>query len=148
MLDRRAFTLTDVGEIMHEVDRLLAGHERAGNWTLGQILDHLARSINLSLALPASETPPSREQAIARRLFFRAPAFPKGQTAPAVLGEPDKGADPSEAADALRAALDRLVNHAGPYPSSHPVLGPLTRQEWIEFHIRHAAHHLSFVVPD
>lgn len=147
MPDRRVLAFTDIGEIMPEVDRLLAGHETAGNWTLGQVLDHLAGAINLSLDLPPSEAPPSREEVIARRLFFRAPAFPEGQKVPPRLGEPEAGTDPSQAADALRGALLRLANHDGPYLLSHPVLGPLNREEWLLFHIRHATHHLSFVVP-
>ena len=132
---------------MSEVDRLRSGHTTVGRWSLGSICDHLARSVNLSLDPEQPNGPASREQAVYRRLFFRANAFPEGQTPPLAVQMPATDADMVVAAESLRDALARLQAHQGAF-ASHPMLGPLTRDEWLLFHCRHAAHHLSFAVPD
>ncbi len=146
MPERRRLAFDRIEEIMPEVDRLLAGHVTVGSWTLGAICDHLARSIDLSLDSGPAVAPPTREQAVYRRLFFRAGAFPEGQTPPIAALFPNPDADPIAAAGSLRKALDRLDGHAGPF-AAHPVIGPMSREEWLLFHSRHAAHHLSFAVP-
>lgn len=146
MPERRRLAFDRIEAIMPEVDRLVAGHATVGRWTLGMICDHLARTVVFALDSPPSDAPATREQSVARRFFFRAGAFPEGQVPPLAAQLPDPAADPADAADALRAALDRLAAHAGPFPP-HPRLGPLTRAEWLDFHARHAAHHLAFAVP-
>ncbi len=146
MPERRRLSFDSIDCIMPEVDRLIVGHVTVGRWTLGAICDHLARSIILSLDSEPSDAPPTREQAIYRRLFFRSSAFPEGQTQPLAIQQPEPDADPVQAAEALRNAVARLAKHEGPF-AAHPVLGPLTRDEWLLFHTRHAAHHLSFAVP-
>ena len=146
MPERRHLAFDRIEAIMPEVDGLLAGHATVGRWTLGMICDHLARTVTLALDSPPAAAPATREQAVARRLFFRAAAFPEGQTPPLAVQDPDPLADPAAAAEALRGALDRLAIHAGPFPA-HPVIGPLSRDEWLTFHARHAAHHLGFAVP-
>ena len=147
MTERRRLAFDRIETIMPEVDRLLRGHHTAGRWTLGAICDHLARTINLSLDSTAADAQATREQAVNRRLFFRAPAFPEGRTPPLSAQDPDPDADPVAAAEGLRVALTRLAAHDGDFPA-HPVLGPMNRSEWLLFHSRHAAHHLSFAVPN
>ena len=147
MPERRRLAFEGIEAIMPEVDRLLAaGHATAGRWSLGMICEHLATSVNLSLDSPPADAPATRAQAVGRRLFFRAPSFPEGQDPPFAVQLPAHDADPVAAAGSLRLALGRLAAHAGPWPA-HPVIGPLTRAEWLAFHTRHAAHHLSFAVP-
>jgi uncharacterized protein DUF1569 len=148
MPERRTLDFECVDQIMPDVERLLDGHSTAGCWTLGQICDHLARGITLTLRKPrgdATAPEPTREQEANRRLFLRARSFPEGIALPSRLLEPATDLDPRDAADALRSALDRLSSHDGPLPA-HPYLGPLTRDEWVDFHCIHCAHHLSFVV--
>ncbi|WP_165253540.1 DUF1569 domain-containing protein [Paludisphaera soli] len=145
MSERRTLELDGIEAILPEVDRLTAGHVTVGSWTLAQICDHLTRSINLSLDLPAATEPPTREQAVYRRFFFRSRAFPEGQGLAHPSQEPDAGLDLGMAVEALRAAVDRLAAHDGPF-AAHPVLGPMSRDEWLLFHARHAAHHLGFAV--
>jgi hypothetical protein len=146
MPERRHLAFDRIEDIMPDVDRLIAGHATVGRWTLGAICDHLARTINLALDSPSADALATREQVVKRRLFFRAPAFPEGQTPPLSAQIPTPDADPIAASESLRAALARLAAHDGPFPA-HPFLGPLTRGEWLLFHARHAAHHLSFAVP-
>lgn len=143
---RRHLQFDRIDEIMPEVDRLLTGHVTVGGWTLGMICDHLARSVELTLSLPPSDAPPTREQIVYRRLFFRRAEFPEGQAIPRIDQTPDPQADDATAAENLRDQLDGLRQHTGPWPS-HPVIGPLTPEEWLLFHARHSAHHLGFAVP-
>ena len=146
MPERRRLAFGRIAEIMPEVEHLIAGYASVGRWSLGAICDHLARAVVLALDSAPADAPPTREQAVYRRLFFRSGAFPESQTPPIPALFPDPNADPIIAAGSLRKALDRLDGHAGPF-AAHPVIGPLTREEWLLFHSRHAAHHLSFSVP-
>jgi hypothetical protein len=149
MPERRALDFERVDQIMPDVERLLDGHTTAGCWSLGQVCDHLARGITLTVRNPrggATASEPTPEQDANRRLFFRARSFPEGVALPTRLLEPTADLAPRAAAEALRTALDRLASHDGPLPA-HPYLGPLTRDEWVDFHCIHCAHHLSFVLP-
>jgi hypothetical protein len=142
---QRHLTFTDLKDVMPEVERLLAGHRTVGRWSLGQICHHLATAIRLTLDTPARPAGPTREQDIARRLFFRQGRFPEGMEAPipVLLPRPDR--DARTEAEALRDAITRLVSAPGPLPG-HPRLGPLTKEEWVRFHCMHCAHHLVFAV--
>ena len=46
----------------------------------------------------------------------------------------------------LQAAVERIVSYAGSL-QPHPVFGPISSDEWLEFHTIHAMHHLSFLAP-
>ncbi len=146
MFERRRLAFDRIEAIMPEVDRLIAGHATVGRWTLGAICDHLAKTIHLALDSPPADAPATREQVVNRRLFFRAPAFPEGQSMALPAQTPTPDADPITASQSLRDALARLAAHDGPFPA-HPVLGSMTRDQWLLFHARHAAHHLAFAVP-
>ena len=145
MPERRRLAFDRIEAIMPDVDRLIAGHATVGRWTLGAIGDHLARAINLALDSAPAVAPATREQ-VARRLFFRAGAFPEGQSIPIPALAPTPDADPVTSSESLRKALIRLAAQDGPSPA-HPLLGPLTHDERLLFHARHAAHHLSFAIP-
>jgi hypothetical protein len=147
--ERRALDYNRVDAIMTDVERLLAGHKTVGNWTLGQILDHLARSIRLTLRPLRVESPPAPstpEQDAARQAFFQNRSIPSGREIPTPRIVPDPNADPFASAEALRTVLEHLIMHESPFPS-HPLLGPLNHDEWIHFHCIHCAHHLSFAAP-
>jgi hypothetical protein len=146
MPEKRRLAFNDIEAIMPDVDRLIAGHVTVGRWTLGEICDHLAKTIILSLEFPSTNASATREQAVYRRLFFRAREFPEGQTPPLAVQLPTPDADLIESAASLLNALARFEVHEATFPAP-PMLGPLTRDEWFLFHTRHAAHHLSFAIP-
>ena len=143
---RRPLVFDSIEAVIPDVDRLISGHTVVGIWSLGAICDHLAKTINLSMDAPSSDAPATREQNVIRRLFFRAAVFPEGQEFANPALAPDPNADLPTAAAALRSAVDRLVAYESRF-ATHPVLGPMTRDEWLRFHVRHAAHHLSFAIP-
>jgi Protein of unknown function (DUF1569) len=147
MAERRDLTFANLDDVMPEVGRLLAGHTTVGRWTLGQICNHVAAALRLTLEAPPTPAEPTREQRVARRLFFRSGRFPEGMEAPIPVLQPQLGLDAATEAEALRVAIGRFASASGPFPA-HPVLGPLTKEEWIRFHCLHCAHHLGFAVPD
>lgn len=58
--------LNSTNEVLQHIrDLQLAGYERTGNWSLGQIWNHVARSIDLTLNGPAKFIP-----RFVRRLFI------------------------------------------------------------------------------
>ena len=142
---QRELIFSSLDDVMPEVERLLAGHACAGEWSLGQICHHLAVTIHLT-ARPASDvTKGTPDQAALREKFFSLGRFPPGRSAPPAIA-PAPGLEDAEEAERLRKAIERFATAAGPFPG-HPVLGPLSRDEWNRFHVLHAAHHLGFAAP-
>jgi hypothetical protein len=144
MAERRQLVFASLDEVIPDVERLLAGHTTTGKWSLGQILYHLASALRLTVEGPPSSAEPTREQDISRRRFFRTDRFPEGRQAPAIL-EPNPSLDARTEADSLREAIDRFVSSTGPF-AAHPILGPLSKDEWSRFHCMHFAHHLGFAL--
>jgi hypothetical protein len=145
MVERRALAFASLDEVMPEVERVLAGHEAVGRWTLAQIVNHLATALRYTGSAPPTAEEPTREHDVRRRRFFSRESFPDGIELPAGL-EPPVGLDARTEADSLRAAIALFASRTGPFPA-HPRLGPLTGEEWDRFHRMHCAHHLGFAVP-
>ena len=149
---RRDLVFDRLDEVMPEVERLLGGHATSKAWTLGQILHHLATAVRLSVQAgrraPDQPSDPewARRVGVLRRLFFRAGRFPEGAEIPHESMLPPPDAVERVEAEALRRALQLLEDSEGPFPA-HPVLGPLSKEEWRAFHRIHCAHHLGFVRP-
>jgi hypothetical protein len=145
---RRSLSFASLEHVLPDVDRLLAGHITIGSWSLGQICDHLARSITYSL-----EGFPVRAPWLIRktlgplilRRILRSGRFLEGMKAPGPF-QPKPVADARDEAEALRAAIRRFASHEGPL-AEHPFAGTVPRSVWERFHCIHCAHHLSFVVP-
>lgn len=145
MPGRRELDFRGFDEVKADVARLLAGHACVGNWSLAEILRHLAEAMRLTVEGPPAPEGPTREQDVLRRRFLSYARFPDGVAAPAVLGSPE-GGDAGAAAEEFSRRVDAFVTHEGPF-ASHPRLGPLSREEWVRFHLMHCAHHLGFADP-
>jgi hypothetical protein len=149
MDDRRELAFERIGDVMPEVERLLIGHSTTKGWTLGQILHHLSISVRLSIT-PGDDAPDSARLArlerafeFRRRRFFGSGRFPEGVEPPHRDLHPPLEADERSEAESLRAALGMLGASEGPF-TVHPMLGPLSKDEWVDFHRIHCAHHLGF----
>ena len=124
-------------------------HTRAlGNWPLGQLLTHLAMGINTSIDGISFVAP---WYARLFGFFFKGRilkrGLPPGITMPKALE-----ADAYPPAPSLSGALETLRQAVARAKKSnmtarHPVLGKLTHEEWVQFHLRHAELHLSFAEP-
>jgi len=135
---------------LNDADRLAGGEVRLlGNWSLGQILTHLSRSMETSIDGMSYKAPwPIR--AIVR-LFMRQRMITRPMSAGFTL--PSRAAEflvpgPTSTDDglaSLRTAVQRLRDETERAP--HPVLGEMSLDEWDSFHLRHAEMHMSFAVP-
>ena len=118
-----------------------------GNWSVGQILRHLALTMNFSIdGFPFGWPAPLKflMNVLMKKRFLTKP-IPAGFQAPAkaaaVMPDPTSAA---EGLAELKAAIERLRSETN--RSSHPGLGNLTAGEWEQFHLRHSEMHLSFAV--
>lgn len=145
MAERRTLTLACLDDIIAEVDYLLAGHATVGNWSLGQICNHLSTAFKLVSDGGPQRAPRPGSDAMRVR-FFELGHFPEGAKVPSSVFVPAEGLDDREQAERLAKEVRRFADSAGPF-ASHPLLGTLTKDEWIRFHCMHAAHHLGFAVP-
>lgn len=154
VVGRRVLQFHSIDEALADVDRLVeterAGRlKRLGNWTLGQLLGHLAVWAEFSYT-GSPLKPPFFIKWILRlrkRSFFKG-ALPVGVKIPGLEGG-TLGTDllPTDEAHArLRRVFERLKVEAPTVPNT--IFGPLTHDEWIAINLRHAELHLGFLVPE
>jgi len=146
MDSRRTLAFSSLAEIMPEVDRLLTGYEKRGQWSLGQICNHLGLAMQHTLeGFPTSFPWLVRKLIgpIARREIFRTGSMRTGLPIPTKV-TPRPELDDRAEAEALRATIHFFLAAPGPL-APHPLLGQLTTAEWHRFHCIHSAHHLSFL---
>ncbi|HEV3301893.1 MAG TPA: DUF1569 domain-containing protein [Planctomycetaceae bacterium] len=148
--NRRDVRFCNFDEFLAEADRLANGPARLlGTWTLAQIFDHLARSMDVSVDGTNERFPwPLRiTLRLVRTRIIGTPMKP-GYRVPenvAVLLRPDPHVGLRESLWKLRSAAIRFQD-ASAFPP-HPAFGALTRDEYRSLALRHAELHLSFVEP-
>jgi hypothetical protein len=153
--DRRSPRFADSRDLLADVERVAAAERRGvlrrtGNWTVGQILGHLAAWASFPYeGYPPELNPPWFVKFILRfqkNRFLHRP-MPHGVKIPGVEGG-TKGLDVlslDEGLARLRSAWQRL--DAGPPTRPNPIFGPLTHDEWKQLNLRHAELHLSYLHP-
>lgn len=148
MSRRRAVSFRTLDEVMPDVERLMAGHTAVGQWSLGQICNHLALTIRLSIeGAPVKGSWLFRRVAgpVLRRIMLRRNSIPERVQVPKIYLPQDQKNAGSEAV-ALRKAIGRLLAYQGEF-DEHPLLGRMSPVDWRQFHLIHCAHHLSFLWP-
>lgn len=148
--ERRTIRFENLQQIGADVDSLAAApsHRTIGNWSLGQILWHLAKVMNDSIdgtTIRWSNPPPAIPEPIKRRVLggsmrsgFQLPPDAAKELVPPPMST-------AEGIALFRAALARQQSESKREPN--PFFGPLTPEEWTQLHCRHAELHLSFVIP-
>lgn len=120
-----------------------------GSWNPGQVYFHLAASIEASCELPrARRSTWARFRKLPMRWYALRIGLPRGAGIPASVQDrvrPPAEVDESEQRERLASALQSFDANA-PAAATHPILGPLTRDEWRRFHLRHCELHLSHIV--
>ncbi|HZT79571.1 MAG TPA: DUF1569 domain-containing protein [Gemmataceae bacterium] len=148
-MTRRALDFRDFGAVAAEVERLRrTGYDQAGNWNLAQVCDHLAAAMRGSVEgfpFPGPWFFRTLIGPFARRVFFRRRRMPAGIQIPERF-RPAADVDEAAAVRAFHAALALVRDWPGEFVP-HPILGRFTPAQWRQFHLIHAAHHLSFLVP-
>jgi Protein of unknown function (DUF1569) len=147
---RRSISFQSYEELLADLDRLGSGPVRQlGNWSPGQNFRHLATAYNNSIdGFTLSFPMPLRLMAKLFRKRLLSMSMPAGFKLPAKSGQSlmPPATSTEEGLAELRAAITRLQTE--PRRAMHPLFGELTNQEWDKVHLKHAALHLSFLVPN
>ena len=148
--DRRDVRYESFLELLADAESLAQSEVlMLGNWSLGEVFLHLARSMHASIdGLPLESSWWSRLLVRVRygRRFLTGP-MPAGMrslpgAAQWLLPEP---VETDEGLAALREAIDRLSFETE--RAAHAVLGEMSLDQWDRFHLRHAELHMSFALP-
>lgn len=139
-------TLVDVEDKIQRIER--SNHQVLAKWTAAQNFFHLAAAFEASIeGLPVGFPLIARKVVRPMRWIITRICFPPSIPIPESIRfklEPPIGADFDAQKIRLLEGIDRFRRFDGQHPP-HPVLGPLTREEWTGFHLRHCQHHLSFI---
>ena len=148
---RRTLRFESFDAVLADAERLVNGPcHTVGNWTVGQNLDHLARTVRIGFDGPHILAPwfvrvfvaPFFKKRFIKQSMYSGFQFTK-QMEPY---RPDDKATAIAALDELKKQYSRLSREAPAVP--HPFLGPLTHEEWMGVNLRHAELHLSFLIPE
>lgn len=121
---------------------------RWGHMTAQQMIEHLLWAFELSTGEAQAECPirePQRQRAKAF-LYDNRPT-PREYVNPALTAglPPLRHEGLSDAVAGLRTAVNRFLQQAVSAPDvtrTHPVFGPIGRDEWARAHFKHIYHHL------
>jgi len=120
-----------------------------GNWTLGQICQHLGTGMHLSTCNEDMFPVPFYLRLLGPLLRGRVlkRGLPRGFQLPpegaALMPPPVSVEEGLATLDAGIAALNESSRR-----TRHPVFGAMDVAQWNQFHLRHAEMHLSFIVPE
>lgn len=145
--DRRAVRYGSLDDLVADAERLAEQRSRVlGNWTQAQIYGHLALSLDSSIDGLGFTLPlPLRwYMSFFKKRTFLTRGIPAGFPAPERF-VPEPMLSVADALKELRRAVARQKSESKRV--MHPAFGNLSREEWEQFHLRHAELHMSFLVP-
>lgn len=125
-----------------------SGRSHGRGWSLAQIADHLARSMDATMRSSAARGagphgPRRWLKWVLRECTLVTGWIPKGlPTTKAVTPPADVRLE--DALVRLQRAISEIESWTAD-PPIHPFLGPMSRGRWIRFHLIHARHHLRTV---
>jgi len=143
---RRSVRYSSLDELLSDARKLAACEvQTLGNWSQGQIYEHLARALDSSIdGVDFSVPAPARWlMSLLMKKKFLYKEIPAGFK---VTGK--QLPEETSVADGLH-SLEQAVERQEGESSRimHPGFGSLTNQEWDAFNLRHAEMHMSFLVP-
>ena len=147
---RRTVRYSTLSDIVQDAEQLVGNHHTVGNWTFGQICQHLAKTMNCSFDGFGFQAPWFARWLIAP--FVKNSLLIKPMRAGFKLPENAKALLPDNnvsAADGLRqmsAAIERYSHETPTAPN--PFLGKMASEEVVQLQLRHAELHMSFIVPN
>lgn len=148
-MERRQLRFAEVSDLRRELETICTHRVKTlGAWNEAQIVQHVTRLMEFSYnGFPFRA--PWYARLIARRFLPRflnkgfTPGFKLPSRAGALL--PDDAVTLAAAAAQMAALLGRL-ERGEPMSQPSPIFGPLTHEQWVQLHLRHAEHHFSFVI--
>ncbi len=150
--ERRELAFDSFEEVIADMERLASGEVRTtGNHSFGQIIEHLARSLDMSTGkAPGPKLPWFMRllmPVIRLTVLNDKPLAPGVKLPPAseAFFWPDQDFDVPTAIEHFKAAVSNYQTN-GPL-EKHPVFGKTTRAQNESLNYRHCALHLSFVHP-
>jgi hypothetical protein len=152
---RRALSFHCAGCLKEDLAKIEAAETAGtlrvtGNWTAGEILDHVAKTIEFSIdGFPSSVRVAWPVRVIARLMKGRVTS---GRTLPAGFKLPKEsaaflpapGTSTRDGLARMRRVLDRIDGGARCTHAS-PAFGAMSHDEWMRLHLGHAQLHLGFV---
>ena len=128
-----------------------------GKWCAAEVLEHLSLAFTSTSGLlkkclaerKASTARPSLKQRMITLVVLDIGYFPTGRQAPEWTRP--KGGAPEAALPAIREHLAQMdtditeceKRFGGGILAVHPIIGPLTPQQWRKFHWTHTRHHMK-----
>lgn len=148
---RRQLHFETLEKSVTDAEKLLVGQWKPlGNWSLGQITQHLATSLDNTVE-GRDITPPLFVRLIMafmkKGMLYKSmsPGFQMTDAMKPLFMPPDE-VEAQEGVAALRAAVEKFSSAAS-LPDRSGAFGKMSRDQWTKFHCRHAEMHLSFIVP-
>ena len=157
VVGRRVLHFDTIDDLLAEVGGVVeaskAGQVRPlGNWSAAQVLQHLGRMVEFSFdgfpfVYPFWLRVVCRLMRLVSWRWLVAIAFRPGFRNPASAAplEPDPDVTLDTAAEYLRGQLERIQKGQRMTQPS-PAEGPVTHEQWVYAHLRHAELHLSFLL--
>ena len=146
---RRSLEFDTLDDVLADAEILTTKQATTvGNWTLGQIFQHLANAMNLAIDGSDHRAPwyfrligPMILKSILKKGM--SPGYQLSEPAASLLlPEDDLGTEAG--LEALRQAIARMKTEDHREP--HLAFGKMSREKWEKLHLRHAELHLSFAV--
>ena len=152
---RRTLKFDSLDAVVRDAESLLAnGYDKAGNWDLAQVCNHLADWLRFPVeGFPKAPAPIRAmlwvmKKTVGRKKllhYIATGSFPAGQpTMPQTVHSAE--GDATAAVALLKTNVDRFQAFTGEIIPS-PLFGPMTKDEAVQMQLVHCAHHLSFLVP-
>lgn len=150
VVGRRALRFESLEDLKRDAEQVSSRPAKTlGNWSVSQIIDHLARSIQAGFDGPEVRAPWYVRYVIAPMIKPRmlAKGMPAGFNLPKKMSHfmPGDDANIARSLQDLQKWADRLQVDCPRF--GHPAFGKLSHADWIRLHLRHGELHLSFIVP-
>jgi hypothetical protein len=148
-MPHRELKFSGYSDVLAEIGRLQgSGYEKSGQWSLGQICDHLAYFMEGELDGFTFKVPFLVKLLFGRLVLRR--ILSTGKMKSGIRTPQDPLPAPTMPDDAGIARLEKIIGrlevHQGEMHDS-PFFGHLTPAQWKRLNLIHCAHHLGFLQP-
>lgn len=136
-------------DVLTDVERLVQnGYERAGNWDLAQVLDHLTFFLKGAVDGYTFKVPWILKVLLGKVVLNRIlkqKKMKRGVFTPQ-KPLPQSGGDQAAAVERFRDAVHRFVQYQDEYHES-PFFGKVSRADVQQLNLIHCGHHLGYLIP-